>query len=245
MIAGSVAKIEVSWDDALNGNLPESAARTIFRQAVEDVAQKAREALPAANGRIDAAVKIVLAGDVELLDHGTRAKVASQSNGTTTYHTVNGECSCKDFPKAPANFCKHRLAFGIAKRATALTQQRLAQTQGIQHGTPSPVPEHALPETQTPVSLPVSALPEAPASANVHVTIAGRKVQITLRDQSEAPLLTRMERLLSRFPEEVAAPSAPSEGWCHKHNVQMKLHHGKKGSWWSHKTADGQWCNSK
>jgi hypothetical protein len=36
-----------------------------------------------------------------------------------------------------------------------------------------------------------------------------------------------------------------SDGWCGKHNVEMKLNHGKNGSaWYSHKTADG-WCKGK
>jgi hypothetical protein len=52
--------------------------------------------LPECSGRIDSAVKIVLAGDVELLPDGT-AKVASQSNGTIAYHVVNGHCNCRDF----------------------------------------------------------------------------------------------------------------------------------------------------
>jgi hypothetical protein len=54
----------------------------------------------------DKAVAIVLNGDVELLPDGT-AKVASQSNGTTAYHIVNGHCDCRDYEKAPHNFCKH------------------------------------------------------------------------------------------------------------------------------------------
>jgi hypothetical protein len=54
----------------------------------------------------DKAVAIVLNGDVELLPDGT-AKVASQSNGTTAYHVVNGHCDCRDYEKAPHNLCKH------------------------------------------------------------------------------------------------------------------------------------------
>ena len=100
-----------------------------WREAVAEVAARAKAALPAANGRIDAAVKMVLAGDVELLPDGT-AKVASQSNGQTVYHVVNGECSCKDFPKAPQSICKHRMAYGIHKRAKTLAKQRLAQLDG-------------------------------------------------------------------------------------------------------------------
>jgi hypothetical protein len=60
-------------------------ARAVWRQAVATVAERAKAALPACNGRVEAAVKIVLAGDVELLADGS-AKVASQSNGSTTYY---------------------------------------------------------------------------------------------------------------------------------------------------------------
>src|SRR5712692_2600749 len=95
-----------------NGDNP---ARTAWREAVAEIAEKAKASLPLHSGRVDSAVKIVLAGDVELLPDGT-AKVASQSNGTTKYFIVNGECTCKDYAKA-SNWCKHRIAAGIAKRS--------------------------------------------------------------------------------------------------------------------------------
>src|SRR6266581_8940005 len=125
---------EISWDDMLAGkSLPENPARTAWRTAVAEIAEKAKAALPECNGRVDSAVKIVLAGDVELLADG-KAKVASQSNGSTAYFVVNGECSCKDFPKAPQGFCKHRLAYGIHKRAYALAKQKLAQLDSASSG---------------------------------------------------------------------------------------------------------------
>src|SRR5215472_12963712 len=85
--------------------------RQAWREAVAAVAEKAKAALPECNGRVEKAVAIVLNGDVELLPDG-KAKVASQSNGTTAYFVVNGECQCKDFAKAPSNWCKHRIAAG-------------------------------------------------------------------------------------------------------------------------------------
>jgi hypothetical protein len=112
MVAANSTKVEVSWDDAFSGNFPETPARTAWREAVAEIAERAKAALPEANGRIDSAVKIVLAGDVELLEGG-KAKVASQSNGQTKYVVVNEECECKDFPMAPQGFCKHKLAYGI------------------------------------------------------------------------------------------------------------------------------------
>src|SRR5438874_5610981 len=98
-----VAVHELSWEEV---SAPDFGARAAWRQAVAEIAAKAKETLPECNGRVDSAVKIVLAGDVESLEGG-KAKVASQSNGTTVYHVVNGECTCKDFPRAPSGWCKH------------------------------------------------------------------------------------------------------------------------------------------
>ena len=85
---------EISWDDMFDGKpVPENPARTAWRDAVAEIADKAKTTLPECNGRVDSAVKIVLAGDVELQEDGT-ARVASQSNGQTVYHIVNGSCDC-------------------------------------------------------------------------------------------------------------------------------------------------------
>jgi len=100
---------------------------------------------------------------------------------------------------------------------------------------------------QEPAATPATpALPEAPASANCYVTLAGRQVQLTLRDYDEQRLLQRLETLLQQFPviEEPKEP-APQEGWCAEHHAKMKLHDGKGGTWWSHKLPNGQWCNKK
>src|SRR5262252_1852199 len=118
---------EISWDDMFDGkSVPENPVRRAWRDAVAEIADKAKATLPECNGRVDSAVKIVLAGDVELQEDGT-ARVASQSNGQTVYHIVNGSCDCKDYPKAPSNWCKHRIAAGIQKRAYALAKQKLDQ----------------------------------------------------------------------------------------------------------------------
>jgi len=85
---------------------PDFGARATWREAVAAIAEKAKTKLPECNGRVDKAVALVLAGDVELLPDGT-AKVASQSNGTTQYVVCNGYCPCKDYERAPHNLCKH------------------------------------------------------------------------------------------------------------------------------------------
>ena len=98
-----------------------SSDRTAWREAVAEIAEKARQTLPECNGRVEKAVTLVLAGDVELLAEG-KAKVASQSNGSTSYRIVNGTCDCRDFAQAPSGWCKHRIAAGIQKRAEARFQ---------------------------------------------------------------------------------------------------------------------------
>jgi hypothetical protein len=77
--------------------------------------------VPAAEGRIDTAAALVLAGAVELLEEGRTARVGSPTDGSPVY-VVNGQCSCPEFPTAPGHLCTHRLAYGIAKRATELLQ---------------------------------------------------------------------------------------------------------------------------
>ena len=89
-------------------------------------------------------------------------------------------------------------------------------------------------------------LPEAPASVNVHLELAGRQVQLTLRDSDEGRVLARLDAVLQRFPLVVTPTSAraPAEGWCSKHGVQMRQNHKDGRTWYSHKTADG-WCKGK
>ena len=102
-----VAVREITWEEASAPGF-EHTVRQAWRAAVADIADKARAKLPECNGRVDKAVALVLNGDVELLPDGT-AKVASQSNGSTAYHVVNGHCDCRDYEKAPHNLCKHRV----------------------------------------------------------------------------------------------------------------------------------------
>ena len=245
-----VAVIETSWQDILDGKpLTESPARTAFREAVETIADKARTAIPSLNGRVERAVQIILNGDLSIAPDG-QGTILSQSNGTGAYNVGKGDsCSCKDHPKAPKHLCKHVLAYHIFTRATALAKQRLEQADTASNGTTTPAPEQV---DQAPVAVPpqepvaTPALPEAPASVNFHTTIAGRQIQITLRDTDETRLLARLETLLQRFPV-VEEPKEPvqQEGWCADHNAKMKLHHGKRGTWWSHKLPNGQWCNKR
>jgi hypothetical protein len=184
---------EISFADMFAGKaLPDSPARKVFRESVEVVAAKAREKLPeAVSGRIDKAVQIVLNGSVELLPDD-KAKVGSQSNGTTTYHLVDGTCDCRDFAKAPDHWCKHRLAYGIYKRARALAKEQLkalddsaSKAEPVTHAVEKPVTDSVTPAVPTAETI-VESVPavspvvhthsEAPASCNTYIDIAGTRV---------------------------------------------------------------------
>ena len=200
----------------------EFPARTAFRTAVAEVADKARAVLPQCNGRIEKAVSIVLAGDVELLDDGT-AKVASQSHGTTKYFVVNGACECPDFSRAPSGMCKHRLAYGIAKRATTLGTQKLEAMVGA---TPADEPAPA----------PVSPLPEAPVSITIKGTINGQDVMVTVRGTDLPSVWQQVTHASTRLDTPEALPR------CATHGVALQKHRNTKGTWYSHKLDDGSWC---
>src|SRR5262245_61579467 len=158
-----------------------STARQTFRETVALVAAKAKDKLPqAVNGRVESAARLVVNGDVEVLADGT-IKVGG-SDPTRWYHLVGPTCTCTDFVqgKAPDGWCKHRIAAGIEKRVRELLPQA-DQVDNCPLETPTP-------------------LPEAPASANCHLTIAGRQVQVTLRDTDEQRLLQRLTALLAQYP---------------------------------------------
>jgi hypothetical protein len=218
-------------DLSLNGtaevHTPDNSARKIFRESIATVAENAKETLPKSNGRIDKAVSIVLQGDVLPFEDGHRFAVGSQSD-TDLYYVMDNECTCPDADRAPDGACKHVIATWLYRRGTALATERLQQLD---------------------VSHSVSQiLPEAPASANVYLTLKGRKVQLTLRDHDENSLLTRMELLLNRFPEESPESATPPEGWCSIHECQMRR--SKQGDGWYHKAgerANGKaiWCRGK
>lgn len=224
-----VAVKEITWEEASAPGF-EHTTRHAFRAAVDQVAARAKATLPECNGRVEKAVAIVLQGDVELLADG-HARVASQCQGTTVYHLVNGTCECRDFPHAPSGWCKHRLAAGIQRRAMQAVQ--MAPT------------SHAAPVQSAAAA--THPLPEAPASANCHVMIAGRQVQVTLRDTDETRLLSRLTALLAQYPVEPVAVSQGEtrEGWCAVHRVQMPRNEKDGRSWYSHRAQDGSWCKGK
>jgi hypothetical protein len=63
---------EYDWESDTWTHNGDNAARQAWREAVAEIAVKAKQTLPECHGRVDSAVKIVLAGDVELLAEESR-----------------------------------------------------------------------------------------------------------------------------------------------------------------------------
>jgi hypothetical protein len=79
---------------------------------------------------------------------------------------------------------------------------------------------------------------------NCHLLIAGRQVQLTLRGTSEVDVLARLEQVLQRYPlPEAPAPEAATV--CPVHQVPMRQTTKDGRTWWSHRTAEGQWCKGR
>ena len=157
--------------------------RAHFRQVLTQLAGKTLTKIPALNGRVEKACKLVLQGDVEL--QGEKALVHSLSDPAKTYTLEPGHCTCADFPRAPEYLCAHRLAVGFLRKI----QEVLASE------------PQAAPETQP--------LYESPASVNVRVMVGQHECQWTLRGHDEAELFTRLQTLLAR--KEVAPlPAKPT-----------------------------------
>jgi hypothetical protein len=224
-----VAVREISWEEASAPGF-EQPTRQAWRAAVAEIAERAKAKLPECSGRVDSAVKIVLAGDVELQADGT-AQVASQSNGCAAYQVVNGHCDCKDFAKAPHNFCKHRLSAAIARRTQELTKAKLVDTNGQAEAVqPQPTP---------------APLPEAPVSITLKATLHGHEVMVTLRGTDFASVKAQVEDASQWLKAQSGHTADDTVKPCPQHGVPMKLNHGKNGStWYSHKTADG-WCKGQ
>jgi hypothetical protein len=203
--------------------------RQTFRATIAQVAASAKAKLPTAvNGRLEAAVKLVLLQDVEPQEDGS-ILVGSSTDPLKTYRLVGMTCECQDFShgKAPEGWCQHRIAAGIQKRVRELLTA-----------------SHA-PEQPTAVASPP--LPEAPSSANVRIQVHGYEVQVTLRDHDEHALLARLAALLTRYPlpaQPTRQPPGQGKDWCSLHQTAMKQTVKNGRAWWSHRIAEG-WCKGK
>jgi hypothetical protein len=243
---------EYDWESDTFTHHGENAARKAWRDAVASIAEKAKATLPECNGRVDRAVAIVLNHAVELLEDG-KAKVASQSSGKVVYHVVNGGCECRDYTdgKAPSGWCKHRIAAGLYKRATALIQRQLngaSKGQAALEAAPdaAPAQDAALAQLVAPVATPahVAPLPEAPVSITLKATLHGHEVLVTLRGTDFASVQAQVEEASLWLKAQTPAQPTDATPQCPTHGA-MKPSTKGKGWYCPRKLQDGSWCKGK
>ena len=106
---------------------------------------------------------------MELLSDG-RAIVGAQSQSVRQY-VVNGTCECPD-AKWPdiETWCQPKIAVCILKQVEPLARQKCYDVMAAE---------------KAKYNASMSTLPEAPASVNCDVDVAGRNVQVVLGDQDE------------------------------------------------------------
>jgi phosphotransferase system HPr-like phosphotransfer protein len=177
-----------------------TAASQTFRATVAQVAEKARAILPpTVNGRLEGAIKLVLAHDVTRFDDG-RIEVGSCTDPAKVYHLVGTTCECKDFTdgKAPEGWCRHRIAAGIAKRV----QELLPQSTPVLTEAAAPAP-----------------LPEARSSVNARLMLGAIEIQLTVRGNDEHEVLTRLQAAITTHRlQPVPKAAARAGNW--KRNTQ-------------------------
>ena len=108
----------------------------------------------------------------------------------------------------------------------ALRQQRAAATVAPDAAAQPPVP------TSPPASVPAD-LPALLQQAVQQALAAAANGQAPGTPPPAAPVNGQAQ----------SAP--PPEGWCALHQVPMERHSNERGSWWSHRLADGSYCKGK
>jgi hypothetical protein len=199
------------------------AAPTFLQTLAAEVARM-QAAHPEREGELARAHALILHGQVLPSADDPQTGQVLSSDGQTHY-TVNGTCNCQAGQHGKG--CKHMQAWKLYQYIAGKVE-----AQSTREALPAPAP----------------ALPEAPASVNVRLTIQSREVQWTLRDTDEARLAARLEALLARYP----APAQPAgqaaghpDGWCNIHNIALRQTSKNGRTWFSHRTADGSWCKGR
>jgi hypothetical protein len=205
-----------------------------FIDVLKHEVSRMQAAHPEREGAIARASALITMGMVTPSPDDPALGLVLSSDNQTTYH-VNGACDCPAGQRGKD--CKHVHGWKLYQYI-----QGKLDAQEPQEATSTTRPT---PDTSGTSDAPTG-LPEAPASVNVHLTISGRQVQLTLRDTSEERLLVRLQAVLERYPVAQASSNPQSTGkdFCHVHSVPMQRNQKQGRTWYSHKTAEG-WCKGK
>jgi hypothetical protein len=185
------------------------------------------------HGHLERAHALVLHKHVFPTDDGKHAQVLS-SDGERWY-PVNGHCTCMDATKAPQGLCKHRLAFGLYRRASEILTSSAAR--------PQPA---AADKT----------CPEALFSACLKGTVRGIDTQLTARGQTLEEFQRNFDAVHALFdmpaPRQAGTPTPQSAAQtptsapiCPVHGP-MKESSKAPGTWFcSKKLFDGSYCKER
>jgi len=90
--------------------------------------------------------------------------------------------------------------------------------------------------------------PEATFSLTLKGTLDGVEALFTVRGQTASEFKTNLAAVRELLDAPAAPPTQASsqdgQGWCSKHNVQMKENVKDGRRWYSHQ-IDGRWCKGK
>jgi hypothetical protein len=91
-------------------------------------------------------------------------------------------------------------------------------------------------------------LPEAALSLTLKGSVGGHEAMLTIRGQSPEEFtrnLAAVRGLLDAPQPQPPAQASSQDGYCHRHNCAMQENMKEGRRWFSHRTADGQWCKGK
>ena len=107
-----VAVHEISWEEASAPDF-EHTTRQAFWASVDQVAARAKATLPESSGRVEKAVAIVLAGDVELLADGHEARARPARAGA---RSIRYRCTAMRRTGAAGGATRRRTGAGARAR---------------------------------------------------------------------------------------------------------------------------------
>jgi hypothetical protein len=114
-------------------------AQLLFHEAVAEVGERAKGVLPECHVRIEQAVQLLRAGEVQWRPDGS-VRVQGPEQEDAVYG-MQDTCPCPESAQTPRGWCVHRLAGAIAKRASALVQARLETLSAPLQSEPPIAPE--------------------------------------------------------------------------------------------------------
>ena len=225
--------------------------REAFRAMLATLATKTKTKIPELNGRVERALRLALAGDVELHDNGT-ATVYSSSDPTRRYEIIEGTCTCQDWDRAPQHLCQHRLSAGLVRRTYALLPQEPVDPELLEpfpDNDPGPLPE---PEpVEAPEPTPSTPLPEVAFSITLKGTLDGVEALLTARGATAAEFTRNLQAIRGLL--DPGTPRASTRPMPPVHEAPVCPYHGAMkastkapGTWYcAAKMGDGSYCKER